>query len=169
MNHTVYLSLGSNLGDRHANLEAAIHDLHPVIRSMKCSSIYETPPWGYEEQPSFLNMVLAGETKHSPRKLLKFLKSVERKMGREESFRYGPRLIDMDILFYDQRIYSSKTLSIPHPRMTARAFVLVPLNEIAPNLVHPILHLTISELLKELDTGGITLFSSPLECCNDSD
>ena len=165
MHHTVYLSLGSNLGDRQSNLESAIQHLYPVIRSTNCSLIYETPPWGYVDQPTFLNMVLAGETEYSPRKLLKFIKSVELKMGRENSIRYGPRMIDMDILFYDQLIYTGKGLSIPHPRIAERAFVLVPLVEIAPHLIHPILNVTTSDLLKELEIEGITPYGSPLDVC----
>jgi len=161
MDHIIYLSLGSNLRDRYTNLETAIQYLHPGIRLIKRSSIYETPPWGYEDQPPFLNMAVVGQTEYSPKKLLKFIKSIEREMGRMASFRYGPRLIDMDILFFDEIIYESKDLIIPHPRIAERAFVLVPLAEIAPDLVHPQLDQTIKDLLRVLDTGEIHKFEPP--------
>jgi 2-amino-4-hydroxy-6-hydroxymethyldihydropteridine diphosphokinase len=163
MDHIIYLSLGSNLGDRYANLETAIQHLHPAIQLIKRSSIYETPPWGYEDQPPFLNMVVVGHTKYSPRKLLTIIKSIERNMGRIASFRYGPRLIDMDILFYDLLIHESRELIIPHPRITERAFVLIPLAEIAPDLVHPQLDQTIKDLLGVLDTGGINKYEPPTD------
>ena len=155
MDHTTYLSLGTNLGSRLSNLETAIQYLHPEIQIIKRSSVYETPPWGYEDQPPFLNMVIVGLTMYSPGKLLKFIKSIEKEMGRMTSFRFGPRLIDLDILFYDRLIHESKELVIPHPRITERAFVLVPLAEIAPDLVHPQLDQSIKDLLNELDTRGI--------------
>lgn len=169
MDHTVYLSIGTNLGDRKANITSAIQHLCPIIKSIMCSSIYETPPWGYEDQPSFLNMVLTGLTEFSPVRLLKSLKVLEKELGREESFRFGPRLIDMDILFYDQLVYSVKGLKIPHPRIAERAFVLVPMVEIAPDFVHPSLNKTMSELLGDLDCEGIELIDVLDDVCADTD
>jgi len=158
MTHTVYLSLGTNLEDRSANLETAIQSLPAGILLKKRSSIYETPPWGYEEQPAFLNMALQVETNYSPWRLLKSLKSIERKMGRITTFRYGPRLIDLDILFYGQLVYAKGGLFIPHPKVAERAFVLYPLVEIAPELMHPQLHRKAKDLLDDLDCSGITKF-----------
>ena len=155
MDHTIYLSLGTNLGNRLANLETAIQYLESRFNSLKRSSIYETPPWGFKEQPPFRNMVVVVQSNYSPRKVLKIIKSIEKKMGRKTSFRYGPRLIDIDILLYDQIIFKSEWLIIPHPRIADRAFVLVPLAEIAPDLVHPELEENIQELLKYFDTGCI--------------
>ena len=156
--HTIYLSLGSNLGDRAENLRAAVEALAPEIRVIKKSSIYETPPWGVREQPPFLNQVLLTESNLPPRALLRFLKEREKILGRVPSFRYGPRLIDIDILFYDDLLLESPTLTLPHPRIPERAFVLVPLVELAPNLRHPALGKTMQELLAPLDTRGIHPF-----------
>ena len=101
MNHIVYLALGTNLGDRPANLRTAIEALPPEINVIAESKVYETPPWGYEDQPAFLNMAVKCETALEPESLLKRLKQLEVQLGREQSFRWGPRLIDIDILFYD--------------------------------------------------------------------
>lgn len=160
MTHTIYLALGTNLGDRPGNLETAINSLHPGITVNKRSSIYETPPWGFEDQPAFLNMVLRAETPFSPWKLLKTIKKLEGGMGRQPTFRNGPRLIDIDILFYDDLITGQPGLVIPHPRITERAFVLVPLAEIAPNFHHPVLQVPIQELLEGIDSQGIHPFTA---------
>lgn len=160
MTHNIFLALGSNLGDRLANLETAIQGMPPGIHVLKRSSIYETPPWGFEDQPAFLNMVLQAETQLSPWKLLKFLKTLESDMGRQPTFRNGPRLIDMDILFYDQLVSEQSGLVIPHPRLTERAFVLVPLAEIAPYLMHPLLLVTIQELLAGVDSQEINHYAA---------
>ena len=114
------------------------------------SSIYETKPWGYQDQPDFLNQVVEGQVDLTPTKLLNFLKHLEKKMGREVNFRNGPRLIDLDILLYGDRVMRTTRLNIPHPQIVERAFVLVPLAEIAPKLMHPVLHKSVSELLAEL-------------------
>ncbi|MDD5467349.1 MAG: 2-amino-4-hydroxy-6-hydroxymethyldihydropteridine diphosphokinase [Anaerolineales bacterium] len=157
--HIVYLALGTNLGDRVANLRAARDALPPVVVVEACSSIYETPPWGYTEQPAFLNQVLRGCTRRLPQSLLAYLKRTENQLGRQKSFHYGPRLIDIDILYYDQLVLQSESLTIPHPHMAQRAFVCVPLAEIAPNLRHPVLGVTSQELLSGLDINGVTLYA----------
>ncbi|MDX1435455.1 MAG: 2-amino-4-hydroxy-6-hydroxymethyldihydropteridine diphosphokinase [Anaerolineales bacterium] len=155
MDHRVFLGLGTNLGDRAANLEAARGALKPDIAFMAASPVYETAPWGYQDQPSFLNQVLEARTALLPLDLLGRLKNIERGLGRQESFRYGPRLIDIDILLYGKLIFESPELQIPHPAMQDRAFVLVPLADLAPDLVHPKLHKTISDLLGETDPSGV--------------
>jgi 2-amino-4-hydroxy-6-hydroxymethyldihydropteridine diphosphokinase len=155
MVHTVYLALGTNLGDRESNLEAALDALSSQIRLLAESPIYQTAPWGYEDQPDFLNQVIRAETTLSPRELLTFVKRVEEQVGREPSFRYGPRKIDVDILFYEDWIVEEDDLIIPHPRLHQRAFVLVPLADLAPELCHPKLKRTVSDLLEDVDTGEV--------------
>lgn len=147
MPHIVYLALGTNLGDRPANLRAAIDSLAPQVRVEAESNIYETPPWGFLEQPAFLNMALRAKTDLPPADLLTFLKQLEARLGRIPTFRNGPRLIDVDILFYDDLILNTPPLIIPHPRLHERDFVLVPLADIAPDLIHPVLHQSIRALL----------------------
>ena len=122
MSHIVYLALGTNLGDRPVNLRAAIKVISPEIKVIVESKVYETPPWGYENQPAFLNMAVKCETNLEPGSLLKRLKQLEVQLGREQSFHWGPRLIDIDILFYDDLILKSESLIIPHPRLQERAF-----------------------------------------------
>jgi 2-amino-4-hydroxy-6-hydroxymethyldihydropteridine diphosphokinase len=161
MKHTVYLALGSNLDDRLANLQSAIASLPPDVRPLQVSPIYETPPWGYTDQPAFLNLVLSAETHLAPRPLLAYLKQLENRLGRVPTFRYGPRQIDLDILFYDDFILNDADLIIPHPRLHQRAFVLVPLADIAADFRHPLLEKTIGELLSAVDTQGIHPFSPP--------
>ncbi len=151
----VYLALGTNLGDRLANLRIAIDTLAPEIKVLAESKVYETPPWGYTDQPAFLNMAVKCETDLDVESLLKRLKQIEVQVGREVTFRWGPRVIDIDILFYDDLVLKSELLTVPHPRLHERAFVLVPLAEIAPNLIHPVLKKTISELLSSIDQSGI--------------
>ena len=146
----VYLGLGTNLGDRKQNINKAIEAISLKMSISKQSSLYETTAWGYTDQPNFLNQVIQVETNLSPLRLLNFLKKTEVELGRVENFRYGPRLIDIDILFYDDLIKTTSRLQIPHPRIPERAFVLVPLNEIAPGYVHPVLKKTIAELLTKL-------------------
>ncbi len=155
MNHIVYLALGTNLGDRLANLRAAIEALPPEINVNAESKIYETPPWGVEHQPAFLNMAVKCETDLDAASLLKRLKQLEVRLGREKTFRWGPRLIDLDILFYDDLVLESETLTIPHPRLNERAFVLVPLTDIAPDFIHPVLRKTVREMTANADSRNI--------------
>lgn len=147
---SAYLCLGSNLGAREKNLTWALSLLSQEVNLKKVSSIYETEPVGYKEQPLFLNLVCRITTNLNPGGLLRLAKTIESKMGRIPSFPNSPRLIDIDILFYDNKIIKTKDLTIPHPRLPDRAFVLVPLAEIAPELVHPELGKSITELASNI-------------------
>jgi 2-amino-4-hydroxy-6-hydroxymethyldihydropteridine diphosphokinase len=153
--HIVYLALGSNLGDRLANLKQAIAALTPQINVKAKSQVYETPPWGVENQPKFLNQVVKAKTYLEPEQLLKHLKRLEVALGRKESVPNGPRLIDIDILFYNDLVLNTPTLVIPHPRLHERGFVLLPLMDIAPDLVHPVNKKSIRELATVSDVAGI--------------
>lgn len=155
MAHTVTIALGTNLGDRLANLQAALKAFPPIIDIKAKSAIYETEPWGYTDQPAFLNMVIQGKTDIPPLELLTHLKHLEMTLGRTPTFRNGPRLIDLDILFYDDLVIDSPPLVIPHPRLHERAFVLVPLADVAPELVHPLLGLSVSQLVETVDRHGV--------------
>lgn len=159
MTHSIYIALGTNLGERLANLRAAIRTMPPDVNVIEESPVYETPPWGYEDQPAFLNMVIKAETNLQPESLLAYLKQIEAELGREKSVRWGPRLIDLDILFYDDLVLNSPPLVIPHPRLHERAFVLVPLADVAPELVHPVFQQKISEFLSKIDIEGIKRIS----------
>ena len=152
----VFLGIGTNLGDREQNLREALAVLSQKMVILKESSVYQTAPWGYLDQPAFLNQVIKAQTDLSSLNLLGFLKETEKLLGRQANFRYGPRLIDLDILFYGNRIIQTPRLQVPHPRLTQRAFVLIPLAEIAPELVHPQNKQTITQLLAALpDLGGV--------------
>ena len=155
--HIVYLALGANLGDRLANLKQAIASLTPQMEVKAKSSVYETPPWGYEDQPKFLNQVVKVKTYLEPEALLRHLKRLEVALGRKESFQNGPRLIDIDILFFDDTVVNTSSLVIPHPRLHERAFVLLPLMDIAPDLVHPVSKKSVSEMVVECDVSAIQL------------
>ena len=133
----VYLSLGSNLGNRRANLAKALRLLRDSVEIVKVSSVYDTEPVGVGEQPRFLNMMCCIDTDMGPKQLLSFVKGIESKMGRELKLRNAPRDIDIDIIFYGDTIMDTPELIIPHPRMRERAFVLVPFAEMAPEVVHP--------------------------------
>jgi len=143
----VYLSLGSNMGKREENLKRALRLLRGKIIINKVSSFYDTPPVGYTEQPNFINAVCEAVTSLDPEELLILIKQIEKDMGRTPNFPNGPRIIDIDILIYGKEIIHTNQLTIPHPRMTQRAFVLIPFAEIAPDIIHPISHNTVHELL----------------------
>jgi 2-amino-4-hydroxy-6-hydroxymethyldihydropteridine diphosphokinase len=160
MEHTVYIALGSNLEDRVANLRNAVMSMPPKVEPLECSPIYQTPPWGFEDQPPFLNQVIKAKTNLKPEGLLQFLKQLEVEIGRKRTFRFGPRLIDIDILFFDELIINSPDLKIPHPQMQYRGFVLVPLSDIAPDYSHPALRVTVKDLVSCVDADGIDWFSS---------
>ena len=127
------------------------------------SPVYETEPWGYADQPAFLNQVVQAETQLAPLELLTHLKALEQALGRTPTFQNGPRLIDLDILFYDDLVLDTSTgsvppLVIPHPRLHERAFVLVPLADLAPELVHPRLGRSVEQLVETVDRRGVSLF-----------
>jgi 2-amino-4-hydroxy-6-hydroxymethyldihydropteridine diphosphokinase len=147
---TVYLSLGSNLGERDSNISRAIAALSERnVRVVRESNLYETEPVDLREQPWFLNGVVEAEWDGEPDELLETLHAIERGLGRTRRVRNGPRLIDMDILFFGARVVHLPELEIPHPRLADRRFVLVPLNGLAPTLEHPVLHATVEELLSQ--------------------
>ena len=152
--HLVYLALGSNLGDRRANLVAAVERVRAQVRVEAISSLYETEPAYVGDQPRYLNAVLRGRTTLEPSELLAFLKGIERDMGRAGGPRFGPRVIDLDILLYDRLILTTSELTIPHPRMAERPFVLVPLAEIAPGLVPPGWAATVGQLVDRVRGHG---------------
>ncbi len=141
-----FLGLGSNLGDRLAWLRAALEGLKPALQLERVSSVYETGPQLVTEQPAFYNLVCAGHPRLAPHELLRFLKDLEARLGRQPRSRYGPREIDVDILLYGEQVLATADLTIPHPRLAERAFVLVPLVEIAPELRHPVLRRSMREL-----------------------
>ncbi len=145
---TVYLGLGSNLGDRQANLDRALEFLSQRVRMGKISSIYDTEPLGDSNQPRFLNLVCQAFTRLEPPALLALAKGIERKLGRVGKSG-TPRTIDIDILLYDDQVIDTPELVIPHPKMTERAFVLIPLDEIASDTVHPVTEKTMKELLQK--------------------
>jgi len=149
---TVYLALGSNLGNRRQNVLAAAALMQKIkgIKVGKISKLYETEPWGYKNQPKFINAAVEIKTELSPLQLFMILKGIEKKLGRKpQKIKWGPRIIDIDILLYGDRVIKTGRLEIPHPQMHRRIFVLRPLSEIAPDVVHPELKKSIKALLEE--------------------
>ncbi len=155
MPEIVYLSLGANLGERQNQLRAAIERLRGVGRVVSMSSLYETQPVEVTDQPWFLNCAVALETNRSAQQVLEAILAIEREMGRERTRKKGPRKIDIDILLFADRILDSPQLTIPHPAMHRRRFVLEPLAEIAPEARHPLLKKSVRELLEELSDSQI--------------
>ncbi|MGO9482755.1 MAG: 2-amino-4-hydroxy-6-hydroxymethyldihydropteridine diphosphokinase [Candidatus Kryptoniota bacterium] len=154
----VYLSLGSNLGDRLGFLRRGIDSISkfPDVKARRISDVYETEPVGYVHQPEFLNLAACFSTFEQPKEFLKLLKEIEIKIGRVHRERWHEREIDIDVIFFGDRIINSKDLIIPHPRMHLRKFVLQPLNEIAPNFVHPLKQKEVNQLLTECpDTSRV--------------
>ncbi len=147
---TTYIALGANLGDREATLREGVRQLSALGQVDAVSPLYETEPVGYTEQPPYLNAVARLNTSLSPPELLHALLRIEAGLGRVRTFANAPRTIDLDLLFVDDLVLNDAELTLPHPRLHERAFVLVPLTDIAPNLVHPGLRRTIAELLRTL-------------------
>ncbi len=158
----VYLALGSNLGDRVENLKQALYKLESVMTLAAWSPVYETEPQYDTDQPTFLNMAVRGETTLNPRELLARLKGFERELGRKPSRRYGPRAIDIDILFYGDMIIDEPGLAVPHPRMAERDFVLRPLADIAAAKRHPVTGQSVGDMLAAL-RGGAEIIPFPLD------
>ncbi len=153
--HRAFLGLGSNLGDRHLQMQRAVAALKKYTTVEACSSLYDTAPMLVVDQPRFLNLVCLIRTHRSPVQLLRLCKSLERNLGRVSGPRFGPRDIDIDLLFYDDLVLDAPTLTVPHPRIAERAFVLLPLAEIAPDFRHPVLSQDIASLARGVDCADV--------------
>jgi len=161
---TIYLLLGANLGDRFSQLSNAFREIEERVGSgIKYSAIYETAAWGKEGDPSYLNQVICVNTNLAPHKLLKTIHEIESDLGRTRQLRWESRLIDIDILFYDEMVLNDPDLVIPHPYIQKRKFTLVPLAEIAPKYKHPVLLKTVEQLLAELNDPLEVIKLSPKE------
>lgn len=158
--YTVYLGLGSNLGAREEALAKAVDGLAEVMEITAVSPIYETAAWGVVDQPDFLNMCAAGKTNLAPFELLDFVKALEVRIGRRPTRHWGPRVIDIDILIYEDLVVRSPTLDVPHVGVPERATVLIPLADIAPDLIHPLTGRSILQLLDEVDKSGVRPYST---------
>lgn len=147
----VYIAFGSNIGDRHQAVEDALVMIeNSGMKIIKQSNLYETEPYGYKDQPQFLNGAIDVETELSCREVLHTLLKIESDIGRVRKFKWGPRIIDLDIIFFNDEIYDEEDLKVPHPDMHNRDFVLGPIGDLCPNYVHPILNKSVSELLENL-------------------
>ena len=156
MAHVAYIGIGANVGDRAASIRRALAllDGAPGIQVSEVSALYETPPWGYAEQPAFLNAAARLATALGPLQLLLALKSIEVQVGREITFRWGPRVIDLDLLLYDDRRISRPGLEVPHPGLLERGFVLVPLRDVCPGFRAPD-GSTIDALIERVDAAEV--------------
>ena len=162
----VFIGLGSNLGDRMFYLHQALVEIEnsPQISLKKCSSVYETEPVGKKDQPQFLNMITELESTLLPQELLRRLKEIENTLGRTHTEHWGPREIDLDILYYGSEVFNDEKLHLPHPEIVNRRFVLVPMEEIAGEILDPMQQLNIKELLRRCsDTRTVCKFSPPLD------
>nr|WP_245533979.1 2-amino-4-hydroxy-6-hydroxymethyldihydropteridine diphosphokinase [Effusibacillus pohliae] len=162
--HEAFLGLGSNLGDRERYLADAICSLQQKgIRMLAQSPVYETKAVGYVDQPDFLNMVVRVQTELPPHELLRLMLAVERQCGRRRDVKWGPRTLDLDLLFYDNLVLDGCDLAVPHPRLEERAFVLLPLCDLAPDWVHPVSGLTVREMAEQVPgKGGVRRWERPL-------
>lgn len=162
---TVYLSLGTNLGDRERNLEAALEKLAaPDLHILRISSVYETAPIDTNDPRWFLNLAVEAETDLFPMQLLWRIGKIEHSLGRVRTVVNGPRTIDIDILLYGRAVIHSPLLEVPHPRMTQRRFVLAPLAELVPDLRHPVVRKTIQELLDAAPEQSVRRLAKPIAC-----
>jgi 2-amino-4-hydroxy-6-hydroxymethyldihydropteridine diphosphokinase len=153
--HCAWIGLGTNVGDRTANLAAAVAGLRPLLAEPALSGIYESPPFGYIDQPDFLNMVVRGRTRLEPHALLAALKRLEHELGRTPTFRMGPRLIDLDLLLYDDVVLDAPGLTLPHPGITERAFVLAPLLELDATLRDPRTGVALATVHAQTSPGAV--------------
>lgn len=162
MHVVTILSLGSNIGDKFNFLTLSKSLIyHKIGQILLSSNIYETEPWGVENQDSYLNQVISVQTDRTPNELLKDIHSIEKELGRIRNVHYGARTIDIDILYYGERIINAKRLKIPHPHIQKRRFILVPLSEVSPEMLHPLLKKTNQELLDVVkDNGKVTKWQS---------
>jgi 2-amino-4-hydroxy-6-hydroxymethyldihydropteridine diphosphokinase len=148
--HTIFLALGSNVGDSVKNITQAINLLNEKVFKIKRAALYSTSPVGYLAQADFINTAISGQTELSPREVLSFIKNIEQKIGRIKRFKWGPREIDIDVLFYDDLTYTDEILTLPHPLLHHRDFVLQPLAELAAHFKHPTLKKSVAELLANI-------------------
>ncbi|MGB9627754.1 MAG: 2-amino-4-hydroxy-6-hydroxymethyldihydropteridine diphosphokinase [Thermodesulfobacteriota bacterium] len=165
MRHTAYIGIGSNIGDKVGHCEKAISELLKVDQHklLAKSSFFKTQPIGYKEQDWFINGVIKIETDLNPLELFRALKAIELKLGRKETFPWGPRLIDLDLLFFDQEEIKTEELCVPHPHLQERQFVLIPMAEIDRDFIHPVFKVTIQQLLDNLqEDQGVEKFQPPL-------
>jgi 2-amino-4-hydroxy-6-hydroxymethyldihydropteridine diphosphokinase len=153
----VFLGLGSNVGDREQNIKQAVQFLSEKIKNIKTAKIYISKAVGYEEQDDFLNTAVMGFTDMEVDELFEFVKEVEKRVGRKYRFRWGPREIDIDILFFNDLVYESENLQIPHPRIQERDFVLKPLSDLDKNFIHPVLKKDIKSLIDELKKENLSI------------
>jgi len=162
MSTIAYIGLGSNMGDKTANCRMAVERLADAGRIISVSSFYYTEPVGYKEQEDFINAVAILETTLPPAELLAICHAIEDRLGRRRTVRWGPRTIDLDILLYGDLVLNRPDLVIPHPLMSMRRFVLAPLVEIAPEVIHPVLHKSMIQLLHELQTSHTVMKCKPV-------